>query len=556
MGIRRATRIPIGTAAAIVVAVLCALPHAGVLVAAMAGSVDTVSQLAATVLPRYVLTTLALVALVGAGTFVLGAATAWIVTAFAFPGRRLLEGALILPLALPGYVAAYAYTFLLDHPGPVQTALRDAIGWGPRDYWFPEIRSLGGAAAMLTLVLYPYVYLLARSAFLMEGAGPAQVARSLGRGPLGVFLTVTLPMARPAIAAGVLLAMMETLADFGTVAHFGVRTFATGIYTSWFTLADRAAAAQLALGLLAFALTLAVLERRSRGGARYATRGVVPAPRIALRGRGAVLAILACALPVALGLVVPVGTLAAMAAGSEQSWTDPRYLRFAGNTVVLGLVAAAVTVGAAVLLGSLHRVRGGRPARWALYLGRLGYAVPGGVIAVGLLVPFAAFDNALDLWAERSFGIRTGLLLTGSIWVLVLAYVIRFLAAAIGAYEGGLASVTPNVDAAARVLGRSGWGVVGRVHLPVLRPALVTAALIVFVDVAKELPATLIMRPFDFDTLAVQAYRLASDERLGGAAVPSLTIALIGLVPVLLLCLQVARRPVPGARTRVPGGAG
>ena len=517
------------------VALACLLPYAGVIVAAIAGDLDTLRQLGGTVLPGYAGATLALVVLVGAGTFLLGTTTAWLVTATDFPLRRWLEPALVIPLAFPAYVLAYAYTHLLDHPGPVQTLLRDLTGWGARDYWFPEIRSLGGAALMLTLVLYPYVYLLARAAFLLQGRGPYDVARSLGHGPVRAFAAVGLPMARPAIAAGVLLVAMEVIADFGTVAFFGVQTFATGIYTAWFTLFDRAAAAQLALGLLAFALLLALLERSSRGGAKYAAKRRAASARMRLTGGRAALALLACAAPVLLGAGVPALVLAVMAVGSEQDLLSRRYVGFLTNTVTLGLVAAAVTVSAAVLLGTLRRVAPSRVSTGALTVARLGYAVPGGVIAVGLLVPFAAFDNAVDAVMEARFGLDTGLLVTGSIWLLVGAYMVRFLAAAIGAYEGGLATVTPNVDAAARVLGEGVWGTVRRVHLPVLRPALTTAALIVFVDVVKELPATLILRPFDFDTLAVQAYRLAADERLQGAAVPSLVIAAVGLVPVALL---------------------
>ncbi|MEM8789715.1 MAG: iron ABC transporter permease [Pseudomonadota bacterium] len=513
-----------------------------VVLAALSGDTQTVADLWATVLPRYVWATLALVVLVGAGSLVIGTGTAWLVTMADFPGRRLFEVALVLPLAFPAYVLAYAYTHLLDHPGIVQTTLRDLTGWGPRDYWFPEIRSLGGAAAMLTLVLYPYVYLLARAAFLGQSAATFQAARALGRTPTQAFFAVALPMARPAIAAGVLLAAMETIADFGTVSYFGVQTFATGIYTSWISMGDRVAAAQLALGLLAFALLLAIIERLNRGDARYtAGQRQEALARMPLTGTRAGAAALACTLPVAFGVVIPVLALGVMAQGSEQNLMSDRYLGFIRNSLTLAGVTALVTVAAAVILGSNKRIRRGIGAAWPVYLARLGYAVPGGVIAVGLLVPFAAFDNAVDAFMRARFDISTGLLLTGSIWLLVGAYMIRFLAAALGAYEGGIAQVGPNLDAAARVLGRGVLGTVRRVHLPILTPSLMTAALIVFVDVMKELPATLIMRPFNFDTLAVQAHRLAADERLEGAAVPSLVIAALGLVPVILLCRRIAR---------------
>ncbi len=528
---------------ALLLAASCLLPPLAVAVASLSGGSGTLAHLAATVLPGYISATLTLVALVAAGSFVIGTGTAWLVVMTEFPGRRILEIALVIPLAFPAYVLAYAYTHLLDHPGVVQTALRALTGWGPRDYWFPEIRSLGGAGAMLVLVLYPYVYLLARAAFYGQSATSFFAARALGRTPLHAFLTVSLPMARPAIAAGVLLAAMETIADFGTVSYFGVQTFATGIYTSWFAMFDRVAAAQLSLGLLAFALLLAILERATRGRARYDMgKRRESMPRMVLRGWARAAAPLLCLVPVLLGVVVPVVALGIMAAGSEQALFSGRYLGFVRNSLILATTGAVVTVAAALVLGSFQRLHPGLTSRAAVHVARLGYAVPGGVIAVGLLVPFAAFDNALDGWMRDTFGISTGLLLTGSVWVLIGAYMIRFLAAAIGAYEGGVALISANMDAASRVLGQGPVGTLRRVHLPILSPSLLTAALIVFVDIMKELPATLIMRPFNFDTLAVQAFRLAADERLEGAAVPSLVIAAVGLVPVLLLCRQVARR--------------
>ncbi|MFT7371252.1 MAG: iron(III) transport system permease protein [Octadecabacter sp.] len=523
------------------IALFCLLPFLAVAFASFSSDTDTLRHLADTVLDNYIRNTGALVFIVGFGTFMIGTGAAWLVTMTDFPGRRWIEVALVIPLAFPAYVLAYAYTHLLDHPGIVQTTLRDVTGWGPREYWFPEIRSLGGAALMLILVLYPYVYLLARAAFMGQSATTFLAARSLGKSPLGAFLSISLPLARPAIAAGVLLTMMETVADFGTVSYFGVQTFATGIYNSWFSMADRGAAAQLSLGLLAFALLLAMLERANRGRARFSNgkRQDVIA-RIPLVGIAKWGALILCGLPVMLGVIIPVLALSVMAVGSEQNLFSPRYIHFITNSLTLAAVAAVITVAAAVLLGSLNRLRDSRSASAVLYIARIGYAVPGGVIAVGLIVPFATFDNALDAWMRTTFDVSTGLLFTGSIWLLIGAYMIRFLAAALGAYEGGIAVVSRNIDAASRVLGQNSIGTVRRVHVPILTPSLLTAALIVFVDVMKELPATLIMRPFNYDTLAVQAFRLASDERLNGAAVPSLLIGAIGLLPVILLCRQVA----------------
>ncbi|WP_299950186.1 iron ABC transporter permease [uncultured Ruegeria sp.] len=527
-----------------VVAAACLLPMLAVVLAAVTGGTDTVSHLLETVLPGYALTTIILVALVAAGTFAIGVGAAWLVTMTRFPGVRFLEIALVLPLAFPAYVLAYAYTFILDHPGIVQSTLRDVTGWGPRDYWFPEIRSTEGAAVMLILVLYPYVYLLARAAFLQQSATAFLAARALGNGPWHAFWRVSLPMARPAIAGGVLLAVMETIADFGTVAYFGVQTFATGIYTSWFSMADRAAAAQLALCLLGFALVMAMAERTQRGRAKYYQTGKQHAaqPAADLKGAKAFAAFLLCAIPVLFGFLLPVLILVQMGMDSEQNLFSRRYVGFIQNSLTLAGTAAVVTVCAAISVGFYQRLRPGRGSATAAYLARLGYAVPGGVIAVGLIVPFAGIDNALDAWMRKTFDISTGLLVTGSIWLLVAAYMVRFLAAALSAYEGGQSTVHSNMDAAARSLGQTPLGTLRRVHLPILTPSLLTALLIVFVDVMKELPATLIMRPFNFDTLAVQAYRLASDERLEGAAVPSLVILAVGLLPVILICRQVGRR--------------
>ena len=528
---------------AVLVAAICALPMLAVLLAALSGGTETVQLLAQTVLGGYARTTFTLVLLVALGTFSIGVGAAWLVTMTRFPGVRLFEIGLVLPLAFPAYVLAYAYTHVLDHPGIVQTTLRDLTGWGPRDYWFPEIRSLGGAAAMLVLVLYPYVYLLARAAFLQQSGTTFLAARALGS-PWAAFFKVSLPLARPAIAGGVLLTVMETIADFGTVAYFGVQTFATGIYTSWFSLFDRVGAAQLALCLLSFALLLAMLERMQRGDAKYhdPARRAKAAPAVQLRGWRSGLAMMLCGVPVVFGALLPIAVLFVMGLGSEQNLLSARYLGFIKNSATLASVAAVVTVTAAISVGFFQRMHGGRLAQSAAYVSRLGYAVPGGVIAVGLLVPFAAFDNAFDAWMRSTFDISTGLLITGSIWLLVVAYMVRFLAAALGAYEGGQAMVHVNMDAASRSLGQGPIGTLRRVHLPILAPSLLTALLIVFVDVMKELPATLIMRPFNFDTLAVQAYRLASDERLEGAAVPSLVIVAMGLLPVILICRQVGRR--------------
>ena len=522
---------------------LCILPMVAVFIAAVMGSTETLSHLANTVLMRYTLTTLALIAIVAAGTAIVGAGSAWLVTMTNFPGRAVLEVMLALPFAFPAYVIGYAYTDFLDHPGAVQTLLRELTGWGPRDYWFPEIRSTGGAGIMFVLVLYPYVYLLARSAFLRETATANLAARTLGRNAVGAFWSVSLPIARPAIAGGVLLAVMETVADFGTVSYFGIQTFATGIYTSWFSFADRGGAAQLAFCLLIFALLLASLEQAQRGSARNhgAGKSDTQPRQIQLRGWQAWSAFSFCAIPVFLGFVLPLVLLFTMSLQSEQQLFSKRYLDFVLNSITLASIASLTTVMLAVILASYKRFSPGNISRTASGIARIGYAVPGGVIAVGILVPFAALDNWLDALAEDYLGISTGLIFTGTITVLVMAYMVRFMAAALNAYDSGLSTLNSNVEAVSRTLGYTPGKILLKVHLPVLKTSVFTAMLIVFVDVMKELPATLIMRPFNFDTLAVQAHRLASDERLEGAAVPSLIIVLVGLIPVILLCRRISR---------------
>ncbi|WP_370211440.1 ABC transporter permease [Roseovarius sp.] len=525
------------------VALLCVAPIVAAALAALTGDLDTWRNVLAPVLPRFAGTTLLLVAIVGTATAAIGTGAAWLVTVYRFPFSRTLEVALALPLAFPAYVLAYAYTSFLDHSGPVQSLLRDVTGWGPRDYWFPEIRSMGGAAAMLIFVLYPYVYLLARASFRQQSSNAYLVARTLGHTPLTAFWRVALPMARPAIVGGALLAVMETIADYGTVAFFNVDTFATGIYQSWFSLGDRGAAAQLALCLLGFALLVAGLERVQRGRIRTAGRGArfetVEKPR--LRGGAGWLVTALCAVPVIFGFVIPLVMLGSMAVDSGQNILSARYAALMSNSVTLAALASVLTVLGAVVIGFHARMRPGRGAR-AMVLGAgLGYAVPGGVIAVGLMVPFAALDNAIDAAMEGWFGISTGLLITGSVWLMVLAYMARFMAAALNAYDSGMATVPAHFDAIGRSLGQSGPRLLWRVHLPVARSSVLTALLIVFVDVMKELPATLILHPFNFQTLAVQAHRLASDERLNEAAVPSLALMAFGLIPVLILCRSIGR---------------
>ena len=507
------------------------------------GTAGTWAHLTATLLPEYIATTLWLCAGVGCGAALLGVGAAWIVTHFDFALRRTFEWALVLPLAMPAYVMAYTYTDLLQFTGPLQRALRETTGWGRADYWFLEVRSLGGAVAMFACVLYPYVYLLARTAFLERGSSVIEAGRSLGLTSWGSFVRVALPMARPAIAAGVALVLMETLADYGTVAYFGVQTFTTGIYRAWFSLGDRAAAAQLAMCLLGFELLLLALERGSRGNARFHGPNTrrTPARGARLTGWQAAAAVGACLVPLLLGFVLPCAVLLQMALTNGDAQFGPRFAALARNSVLVSALTALLAVSLALLVAYARRLDPRPLSRTAHWLAGMGYALPGSVIAVGVLIPLARLDNALVQWLRASFGWETGLLLTGSVAALVFACVVRFLAAALQTVDSALQRITPHMDDASRSLGLSPARTLQRVHLPLLRRGLLTAALLVFIDVMKELPATLVMRPFNFDTLATQAYTLASDERLAEASTASLAIVAVGLLPMIVICRQIAR---------------
>ena len=540
-GIRRPGALVI---VALVIAALAAAPILSVWTNIFAGGTsDTWKHLASTVLPEYAANTLWLCFGVGSGVIVVGVSTAWLVTMHDFPGRRLFQWALVLPLAVPAYVMAYTYTDLLQFVGPLQTWLRESFGWHKGDYWFPDVRSLGGAVAMFIFVLYPYVYLLARTAFLERASGMLEVGRSLGLGPWASFFRISLPLARPAVATGAALALMETLADYGTVAYFAVQTFTTGIYRAWFSLGDRIAAAQLSAALLGFVVLVLLAERTSRGRGRFhdTTGRNRPHTGRRLSPPKAAAAVLACAVPLAIGFLVPAGLLLKMALTEGDAQFGAHFLQLAGNSFTLAALTSLLAVALALLLAYAARIS---RTRWARLMNRvvgLGYAVPGSVIAVGVLIPVTRLDNWLAAWIAQNFGTNPGLLLTGGIAALVYAYLARFLAVALQTVETGLVRITPSMDDAARSLGLGQGDTLRRVHLPLLRGSLLTGGLLVFVDVMKELPATLVMRPFNFDTLATQAYILASDERLAEASTAALTIVAVGILPVIAVSRSIAR---------------
>ena len=502
------------------------------------------SHLASTVLPRYLLNSFILMLGVGCGVSVIGVGAAWLVTMCRFPGSRIFEWAMLLPLATPAYILAYTYTELLEFYGPVQMWLREIFGWtSVSDYWFPQIRSLGGAIALLTLTLYPYVYLLTRVAFLEQSTCTLEASRSLGANPWRSFFTIALPLARPAIMAGLALALMETLNDFGTVQYFGVDTFTTGIYRTWFGMGERVAAAQLAAVLLLFILWLILLELWSRRQAKYyqTTSQQQQLKRFPLDGIRGIATSFACLLPVFFGFLLPAGLLLEMTITESGASFRGRFWDYASHSLTLAGITAVLGVAIALLMAYGVRLNPNWGMGVSTRIAAMGYAIPGSVIAVGILIPIGTIDNAIDGFMRSMFGISTGLLLSGTMTALVFAYLVRFMAVAFGAVESSLVKIKPSLDDASRSLGYGVTKTLMKVHVPMMWGGLLTGAMLTFVDVMKELPATMVIRPFNFDTLAIRVYNLAADERLSEAAGPALAIVLVGIIPVIILSLKIAK---------------
>ncbi len=545
----RRPRLDAWTAGAVLLALVVASPVVAVFAMALAPDDGVWTHLVSTVLPAYLYNTLRLFFGVAIGVLVAGVGPAWLVSMCRFPGRSVFEWALLLPLAVPAYVIAFVYTDLLEYAGPVQVLLRDLFGWtSARDYWFPDIRSLDGAIAMMSLVFYPYVYLLTRAAFVSQSVCLLEASRILGRGPWESFFTVALPLARPAIVAGLSLALMETLADFGTVQYFAVDTFTTGIYRVWLDV-NEPAAAQMAATLFVLVLALIWIERRSRRHQRYhqTTTRYRELPGYRLAGWAKWAAVAACALPIALGFGIPALVLGDHALGNLARGLDARFLTDLWNSLMLAGLAAFACIAAAVFLAYGVRLNGGRLLAGLTRFASIGYAIPGSVLAVGAVPPLAGLDHAIDAAMEAVFGISTGLIFSGTVAALIFAYVVRFMALANGAVDSALTRVTPSMDGAARTLGAGPAGTLWRVHLPLIRGGVLAGATLVFVEVLKELPATILLRPFNFQTLATRAYEYASDERIAEAALPALTIVLAGIVPVIILSRAI-RRSRPGHR--------
>ncbi|HOE42028.1 MAG TPA: iron ABC transporter permease [Rhodoferax sp.] len=492
----------------------------------------TLAHLGEFVLPELLVNTFWLLLGVGLGVSVLGVSLAWLVAMCEFPGRRVLDWALLLPLALPAYVTAFVAIDLLDFSGPLQSWLRN--GWGITG--LPEVRSRAGVIAVMSLALYPYVYLIAKNAFATQGAMALEAAQSLGLSRPRGFFKVALPMARPWIAAGVMLALMETLADFGTVAVFNYDTFTTAIYKAWYSLFSLPAAAQLASVLIMFVLIAVVIEQRSRAQMRFGAVGRASASRrITLTRQQGWLAFGYAGAVLLLAFVIPVGRLLLWTWHTAARDLDARYWSFTLHSLMLSALGAMLVVAVGLLLAYAGRQRAGTGMVWAQRIATLGYAFPGAVLAVGLFIPVAALDNLLMDAGRAWFGFAGTEVLKGTLLVMLLAYLVRFLAVGFGPIDSGLQRITRNVDEAARSLGCSSAHLLGRVHLPMLRLSLQTAAALTFVDIMKEMPITLMTRPFGWDTLAVRVFEMTSEGEWERAALPSLAIVLTGIIPILLL---------------------
>jgi iron(III) transport system permease protein len=532
------------TIGTVLIALITILPIAAVVYISLTPTDDIWTHLADTVLPLYISTTLWLMIGVGCGTLVIGVGTAWLVSMCRFPGKRIFEWALLLPMAMPAYVIAYLYTDILEYAGPVQILLRDMFGWTTkREYWFPEIRSLGGAISMMTLVLYPYVYLLSRAAFMEQSICVIEASRALGRGPYSSFFSVALPLARPAIIIGISLVLMESLNDFGTVDFFAVSTFTLGIYDVWLNMNNVAGAAQLAMVLLIFVMVLVLAERFARRKKRFhhTTTKYKALPGYLLEGRAKVLATVACALPVIFGFLLPAGILVGYSLIHYETAMNAEFLGYAFNSFMLSSLAAVIAVAIGIFMAYGVRLRNERLLKVMVRLASLGYAVPGSVLAVGVMVALGSIDNGIDGFMRDSFGISTGLLFSGTIAAVTFGYLVRFLALSFGSVEASLGKVTPSMDGAARSLGHGALSTLRKVHLPLIRGSILTASMMVFVDCMKELPLTVILRPFNFHTLATFVHQYASDEQLGEASLAALSIVGFGILPVIVLSLAITR---------------
>ncbi len=530
---------------ALLVALLVAMPIVALIVMALSGSTDSLMRLGATILPRASMTTLILLAGLALFAGSIGAISAWLVSFFEFPGRRILSWALMLPLAVPTYISAYTFTEFFTYTGPIQTFIRNTGGFtSARDYWFPDIRSVAGAIFVLSLVLYPYVFLSVRTLFFVQGRRAIEAGLLLGAGQPKILTHILLPLARPALALGIILAMMEAINDIGAMEFLGVQTLTFSIFSIWVNQGDMAGSAQLALVLLFVVLLLIAGERWARKGQRFtdaAGAGAIPFERIRLKGVKGLTATLLCLVPVALGFGVPLFTLGTYASRYLGRGLDARLFEAISTSIMLAGIAALVALVLAVLLAYAVRVRGTRGVNALVRFASVGYAMPGTIIALGIFLPIAMFDNFVDAHMRAWFNVSTGLLITGSGATLIYAYVVRFMAVAEGSIDAGFKKISPNLDNAAFCFGHSRLQVLFEILLPLMRPAMATAVLLVFVDSLKELSATLVLRPFGIETISIYIHDLASRGRIEQAGTASLLLILIGTIPVIILTRTVLK---------------
>ena len=554
----RAVSLTPWTASTLAVVALLLLPLVSIFVGVFGPPSETWQHLASTVLLDYLWHSSLLVVGIGALTLVIGISTAWFVTTCEFPGRRLFEWGLILPLSIPTYIMAYTYAALFGHTGPVQSLLQVALDPATTAGLRTALMSLPGAGVILALALYPYVYLITRSSFIRQSGGVLETSRILGKSSWQTFWRVALPMARPAVIAGVTLVLMEVLNEYGAVRYFGVTTFTTGIFRAWFSLGDSTAAIRLSGCLLLFVFFLILLERVQRGRARFdgGTAQHRPVVRFDLRGWRRWAAAVACGLPVVFGFILPVAQLLMWGAQVAPEAANRQFLLLTLNSFGLGIAAAIVTVAAGLLIVYSVRLSPTVALKLAARASSLGYSIPGAVIAVGILIPFIWVDRRLLAIFREASGASVGLILTGTAAALLFAYVVRFLAVALNPLDSGFERTCGNLDETSRSLGLPPLRTLLKVDVPLLRGTLLSAGLLVFVDILKELPLTLILRPFDFDTLATRAFQLAMDEQVARSAFPALLIIVTGMIPVILLSRLIGGRPEYGLaahRSRLAG---
>lgn len=522
-----------------VVALIVGMPILALVVMAASGNLDSLKHLSATLLPKSSMTTLLLLLGLGIFTGSIGAISAWLVSFFHFPGRKIFAWSLMLPLAVPTYISAYSFTEFFTFTGPVQTLVRSVGGFSSaRDYWFPDIRSLPGAIFVLSMVLYPYVYLSVRALFFIQGRRAIEAGLLLGANQGRILTHILLPLARPALALGIILAMMEAINDIGAMEYLGVQTLTFSIFSVWVNQGDMAGSAQLALILLSLVFLLIAGERWARRGQRFVETGhasAIPFERMHLSGPKALIAMALCLIPVALGFGVPFFTLGAYALRYLETGFNSALFGALGTSIILAAIASVIALLLAFFLSYAVRVRGTKSMNFLVRFASVGYAMPGTIIALGIFLPIATFDNFVDAYMRDWFGISTGLLITGSGATLIYAYVVRFMAVAEGSIDAGFKKISPNLDSAARCFGLNRWQVFTRILFPLLRPAMATAALLVFIDSLKELSATLMLRPFGIETVSIYIHDLASRGRIEQAGIASLLLILVGIIPVIIL---------------------